>query len=38
MLQKMLTPKPTPRLTLTLTSEIGAEKKVDMRSPSQTVW
>ncbi len=25
---KMLTPKPTPHLTLTLTSEIGAEKIV----------
>ncbi len=49
MLQKMLTPKPTPHLTLTLTCEIGAEKKVcssgdkqlirlcDMRSLSQAV-
>ncbi len=27
-LQKMLTPKPTPHLTLNLTSEIGAEKIV----------
>ncbi len=31
MLQKMLTPKPTPHLTLTLTSEIGAERKLQFR-------
>ncbi len=28
MLQKMLTPKPAPHLTLTLTSELGSEKLV----------
>ncbi len=40
MLQKMLTPKPNPHLTLTLTSEIGlhggigAEKKVAVQEIS----
>ncbi len=34
MLQKMLTPKPTPHLSLTLTSEIGAEKKVAVQEIS----
>ncbi len=28
MLQKMLTPKPAPHMTLTLTSELGTEKNV----------
>ncbi len=34
MLQKRLTPKPTPHLTLTLTSEIGTEKKVAVQEIS----
>ncbi len=34
MLQKMLTSKPTPHLTLTLTSEIGAEEKVPVQEIS----
>ncbi len=38
MLQKMQPSKPTPHLTLTLTSEIGAEKKVSVQEISSYIY